>query len=145
MPKPQPIVSKTRVGALPLGSPIFAIIIEACNELVQDGYAVDKHPVKSKDHVLYISSQQGDIVAVLCYRFARRLGGCHVSLAYVEHSSRRMGLFKALWLELLRQCKNAAYPTVQAAVAANNAAGIAALYACHCTPQILRCSFAIEG
>jgi GNAT superfamily N-acetyltransferase len=72
----------------------FALIAEGWNDLVGPG-----------DEVLYAISKDGDIVGVLTFKVGERPRVARITLAYVEPSSRRRGVFKDLASELRRLCK----------------------------------------
>ncbi len=80
-------------------TPAFALLAEGWNELVQDGYTPDGDgvsPVKPDNEVLYAISDDGDVVGVIAYTFTDENRAVEITLAYVEPSSRRRGVFKSL-------------------------------------------------
>ena len=86
----------------------FALIAEGWNDLVQEGHTPDQDaisPVGPGDEVLYAISKDGDIVGVLTFKVGERPRVARITLAYVEPSSRRRGVFKDLASELCRLCK----------------------------------------
>jgi predicted GNAT family acetyltransferase len=86
-------------------TPAFALIAEGWNEMVQEGLTPDGVgvcPVKADDEVLYTVSAEGDIVGVLVYGQEACGSVIRVSLAYVEPSMRKRGVFKML-LAALKQ------------------------------------------
>ena len=88
-------------------TPAFALLAEGWNELVQEGFTPEGDglsPVKPDDEVLFAASPEGDIVGVVAYGVSD--GVCEVSLVYVEPSSRKRGVFKAL-LGALRETAKA--------------------------------------
>jgi ribosomal protein S18 acetylase RimI-like enzyme len=79
-------------------TPAFALLAESWNELVQSGLTMDNDglpPFGVDTKVLYATSGEGDIIGLLAW--AELHGTAHVSMAYVEPSSRRRGVLKDLW------------------------------------------------
>ncbi len=86
------------------GSPALQIIYEGVSELVQEGhfpYTGLSLGVKPDDYVIYAVSGPGDLVGVLCYTAWPEW--VEVSLIYVEHSSRRLGLMNAMWAKMMER------------------------------------------
>ena len=88
-----------------LKTPAFAIIAEGWNELVQSGHTAEGValcPVLGHDEVIYAVASDGDVVGVIAYRPAWSDRSEHgmISLAYVEPSSRKKGVFKAMYAML---------------------------------------------
>ncbi len=106
-------------------SPAWLLLVEGFNEISQDGFSTRKIMIRPEDQVLYIRSGDGDIVAALSYRIDSNNRALLVSLVYVEPSSRRLGLFKALWHELSIRAKNADCDHIQAEVHAADAVTLA--------------------
>jgi len=78
----------------------FAILAEAWNELVQGGVTPDGvgvPPLQPDTEVLYAISKDGDIVGVLTWDHNKQENAYEVTLAYVEPSSRRRGVFRELF------------------------------------------------
>lgn len=78
----------------------FAILAEAWNELVQDGITPDGvgiPPINADSEVLYAISEDGDIVGVIAWDHNLDEDAYELTLAYVEPSSRRRGVFKELF------------------------------------------------
>ncbi len=87
-------------------SPAVQIIYEGVSELVQEGhfpYTGLSLGVRPDDSVIYAVSGPGDLVGVLCY--SARPGYLHVSLIYVEPSSRRLGIMNAMWNVMMERAK----------------------------------------
>ena len=84
-------------------TPAFALLAEGWNELVQEGFTPDgdgSSPVMADDEVVYaLGDGQDDIIGVLAFDLTRVIT---VKLVYVEPSSRRRGVFKAM-LSLLNE------------------------------------------
>jgi GNAT superfamily N-acetyltransferase len=81
----------------------FAILAEAWNEVVQEGVTPEglgTPPFDQSSEVLYAVSRDGDVVGVLA--FTREADRAVVQLAYVEPSSRRLGVLREL-LDALKQ------------------------------------------
>ena len=79
-------------------TPAFALIAEGWNELVQDGLTPKGNPLSplmAGDEVLYaLGDDPDDVIGVLVYSTSPLFAT--VEFAYVETSSRRRGIFKAL-------------------------------------------------
>jgi GNAT superfamily N-acetyltransferase len=114
-----------------MASPAWPLLVEGFNELVQDGYATSQLLPGENDKALYIRSPDGDIVAALAYRFEAATGSAIVRLVYVEPSSRRLGLFKALWRDLITRAGNANCNNIQVEVSADDAI-VLGVFANHC-------------
>ena len=83
----------------------FALIAEGWHEMVQTGLTPDGDavcPVTSESEVLYAISAEEDVVGVIAWSSDDKTGVARVALAYVEPSSRRKGVFKALLAELTK-------------------------------------------
>lgn len=81
----------------------FAILAEAWNEMVQDGYTPDNvgtPPIHHDTEVFYAVSKDGDIVGVLAWRNEVERDAYVVSIAYVEPSSRQQGIFREMFERL---------------------------------------------
>jgi GNAT superfamily N-acetyltransferase len=101
----------------------FALIAEGWNELVQDGHTPDQDaisPVGPGDEVLYAIGKDGDIVGVLTFKVGERPGVARITLAYVEPSSRKRGVFKDLVAELRRLCKERGLTRIDGVIAPQN-------------------------
>ncbi len=81
-----------------------ALIFEAASEMENDGVStvdglslgVDFH-----DEVFYATAEEGDVIGVLpFYHDGNR---CTVRFAYVEPSSRKEGVFRAMWDALMQR------------------------------------------
>jgi GNAT superfamily N-acetyltransferase len=104
----------------------FAIIAEGWNELVQEGYTPDRDggcPVSPSDEVFYAVSKEGDLVGVLTYK-QETLGVARVTLAYVEPSSRKRGVFNALLAALKDRCQKVGWSRIDGLAAPNNEAAL---------------------
>ena len=95
----------------------FAIIAEGWNELVQTGLTPDGLgvcPVTRDDTVVYASVDSGEVVGVLVlasdWTAAEQV--CRITLAYVEPSVRKKGVFKALLAAALAYAKSKGVPKV---------------------------------
>lgn len=86
-------------GGIAAKCSVKPIIWEACNELVQEGHALEDDflvPVHPSDEVFFAQSEDGDVIGVLC-RSVDLGSSRRVTLFYVEPSSRRSGVFRTLW------------------------------------------------
>lgn len=84
-------------------TPAFALIAEGWNELVQDGMTTDLRadcPVDVCNEVLHYERDDGEIVGVVCWFNNEVTNAFVVSLAYVEPTSRRHGVFRELYAKL---------------------------------------------
>ena len=82
-------------------TPAFALLAEGWNELVQDGFTAEgdgSPPLRPDDEVLYVhGDSEDDVIGVLAFDHTLALT---VRMVYVEPSSRRRGVFKALLADL---------------------------------------------
>jgi L-amino acid N-acyltransferase YncA len=84
----------------------FALIAEGWNELVQEGFTPDWQgfsPVDATDQVLYAEREDGEIIGVLAYQHYEPFGQFYVKLGYVEPTSRKQGVYRALYEALLKR------------------------------------------
>ncbi len=105
-------------------TPAAPLIVEAWNDVVQEGFTSDLEgvfPVKPDDVVLFAVSPEGDIVGVLTYGLVPPDAVVEVTIAYVEPSSRKRGVFKALLAELRERAKRVGAEGVTMKVPAQNA------------------------
>jgi GNAT superfamily N-acetyltransferase len=89
-------------------TPAFALIAEGWNELVQESLTPDMQgvcPVSASSQVLYALGPDGDAVGVLTWEHHKDQATFEVTLAYVEPSSRKQGVFTALYLALFEMAK----------------------------------------
>ena len=91
-------------------TPAYGLLAEGWNELVQSGLVPEQtglSPVAWDNEVFYAVSDEGDIVGVIAWAASQQSAVYEVKLAYVEPSSRRRGVFRALFDELaVRARKN---------------------------------------
>ena len=82
-------------------TPAFALLAEGWNELVQDGFTAEgdgSPPVRPDDEVIYVLGDgEYDVIGVLAFDHTLALT---VRMVYVEPSSRRRGVFKAMLADL---------------------------------------------
>ena len=89
-------------------TPAFALLAEGWNEIVQSGFTPDLVgvcPVTADTEVLYAISTEGDLVGVLAWDGSTPDGKYRVTMAYVEPSSRRKGVFHALLTTLKQKAR----------------------------------------
>ena len=82
----------------------FALLAEGYNELVQDGHTPERlgtSPVGWSNELYYATLAEGEVVGVLAWEQVPQLGALVVTLAYVEPSSRRRGIYKELFAALV--------------------------------------------
>jgi hypothetical protein len=107
-------------------SPALRIIYEGVSELVQEGhfpYTGLSLGVLPDDEVVYATSGPSDLIGVLCFRVKET--EIEITLAYVEASSRRMGVLNSFWSRVLSRYKGAVPPlVVRAAVHEDNKLGL---------------------
>jgi GNAT superfamily N-acetyltransferase len=87
-------------------TPAFALIVEGWNELVQAGETPEgsAHTPFASSQAFYAEEDDGEIVGVLVFdRQGRRQ--FDVTLAYVEPTSRRQGVFAELFAALKAKAK----------------------------------------
>jgi RimJ/RimL family protein N-acetyltransferase len=94
-------------------TPAFALISEGWNDLVQEGLTsewVGYSPVGFDNEVLYAvrgSGADAEIIGVLCYMVLKDVQNIHVTLGYVEPTSRGQGAYRAMWDALMARAKAA--------------------------------------
>ena len=91
-----------------MSTPAAALIAEGWNALVQDGLVIEDLgtlDVLGTDSVVYATSDDGDNVGVLVYRFDAPRGLVWIMLVYVEPSSRRKGVFGEMMSALAAVCR----------------------------------------
>jgi len=101
----------------------FAILAEGYNELVQDGHTPDRvgaSPIGWNNEVYYASATD-EIVGVIAWEAAPQLGAFVVTLAYVEPSSRRKGIYKQLFAALSEHAKKRGVRKIIHQIGAGNA------------------------
>jgi GNAT superfamily N-acetyltransferase len=87
-------------------SPAWPLIVEGYFWLTQDGFAIGP-PITGAEHAIFAVEGADEVVGVLCWRMVLDTGDSTVALGYVEPSSRRLGVFKAMWNELLARVRHA--------------------------------------
>ena len=114
-----------------IATPAFELIAEGWNFLVQDGLSPDYRgvcPVDWHNKVLYaLSGKDGDVIGVLTYQHDDVCNAYVVSLAYVEPTSRKEGVFRAMWAALLDRAKEKNVARVILEVSVRNAPAKAAM------------------
>ena len=111
-------------------TPAFALIAEGWNELVQEGMTPDLRgdsPVAWTQQVLFYA-REDEIVGVLCFSHDDVCNAYVLSLAYVEPTSRRQGVFRVLWQELVKRASEAGVSRVMANIHESNNVAMAAMY-----------------
>lgn len=77
----------------------YELLAEAWTAAIQAGYAQEFKgiPPCTGDHeVLYVMAEEGDVIGVLTFEASKESAVYIISTAYVEPSSRRQGIFKAM-------------------------------------------------
>lgn len=95
----------------------WLLLVEGLNDLTQDGLTASPIPIQPGDQALFIRGPDGDVVAAMAYSIIKGRTAT-VSFVYVEPSSRRLGLFRALWEDLMLRAKNADCDNICAEVSA---------------------------
>lgn len=129
-------------------TPAFALIAEGWNELVQDGLTPDlrgNSPVEWPNHVIYAARDDGEIVGVLCYGFIDVISAVTVTLAYVEPTSRRQGVFRDMWAALQEKAKTLKAARIIADIHVNNQIALLAFDHVGATPVSLSHELIVEG
>ena len=106
-------------------TPAFALIAEGWNELVQTGMTPDGRgdsPVTWKNEVLFAVRDDGEIVGVLCYEHQEPVNAFEVTLAYVEPTSRKQGVYSELYAALIAKAKERAVIRIGVTANADNRA-----------------------
>jgi GNAT superfamily N-acetyltransferase len=80
------------------------LIVEGYFWLTQDGLTTGP-PISGSEHAIYAVEGADEVIGVLCWRTVTDTGDNMVALGYVEPSSRRLGVFKAMWNELLARTR----------------------------------------
>ena len=99
-------------------------------QLVQEGYTADRlgaSPVSWSNEVYYAVAAEGDVVGVLAWEQAPQLGALVVTLAYVEPSSRRRGVYKELFASLADHAKKRGVRKIISHIGADNSTGRAVM------------------
>jgi GNAT superfamily N-acetyltransferase len=105
-------------------TPAFALMAEGWNELVQEGFTPEGDgvsPVKPDNEVLFAVGDDADVVGVLAYALDAPANAYVVSLAYVEPSSRKRGVFKALIAQLQKLAREDRVDRIELQAAVENA------------------------
>jgi len=87
-------------------TPAFALIAEGWNELVQAGLTPEGRadaPFDAASEVIYAERDDGEIIGAVCYH--RRACQFYVTLAFVEPTSRKQGVFTDLFEALKIKAK----------------------------------------
>lgn len=107
----------------------FALIAEGWNEMVQEGLTPDREgvcPITAKDEVIYVLSNDGDVVGVLTF-LVDPSGVARITLAYVEPSSRKRSVFRAMFEDLRARCAQRGVTRIDVAVSPRNDPGLRAM------------------
>lgn len=102
----------------------FALIAEGWNEVVQAGYSPDRvgiPPFSARSQVIYATSHDGEIIGVLLFDEHHELKQIELVLAYVEHSSRKKGLFRQMLLRLVEMSRERGIRRISVKVGSSNA------------------------
>ena len=105
-------------------TPAFALIAEGWNELVQEGLTPDLRAdwqSGANSQVLYADRDEDrEIVGVLCFVVDDATQHLTVTMAYVEPTSRRQGVYRELWAALLHRAAELKAARVTLAVHVDN-------------------------
>ena len=104
-------------------TPAFALIAEGWNELVQMGLTPEGRgdsPVRHKTEVLFAVRDDNEIVGVLCFEKVEQFNQFWISLGYVEPTSRKQGVYTALYAELITRAKDEKVSRIVGSVRADN-------------------------
>lgn len=118
----------------------FAVLAEAWNETVQGGLTPDRDglpPYEANSELIYAVSQDEDIVGVLVWTTLPQQSAFSVQLAYVEPSSRRRGVFKAMFEELRRRAARQGIERVLLPLTPQNVTGAAVAKRLGGTPALI--------
>ena len=110
-------------------TPAYGLLAEGWNEVVQDGFAPDQQgvsPVAWDNEVLYAVSDEGDIVGVIAWASTPQSAVYIVTLAYVEPSSRRRGVFLAMFQDLANRARTSNSVRIDSTFYGQNEQAIAA-------------------
>ncbi|MCO5157839.1 MAG: GNAT family N-acetyltransferase [Aquamicrobium sp.] len=85
----------------------FALVVEGWNELVQEGMTLDQisFPYAATDAEVLFADLHNETVGCLLWRHSAGTQTFHVTMAYVEPSSRKKGVFKELVQSLKKLAK----------------------------------------
>lgn len=120
-------------------TPALKIIYEGISELAQEGHMPErgvKMLVMQDDGVIYAMTKQNDIVGVICYTRKSMIRTAHITLAFVEPSSRRLGVFKKMAEFLKAQLKSEHISCMTMDVHADNEVGHKAAHFLKFTPDV---------
>lgn len=103
-------------------TPAFVLIAEAWHEHVYSDLSPDRvgiPPVDEQTQVIYARSAEGDIVGVLLYKHHEYRCVYEITLSYVEPSSRKQGVYRAMFAALTARAKDRAITRIVTTVTAN--------------------------
>lgn len=104
-------------------TPAYGLLAEGWNELVQSGFVPEHNgvsPVAWDNEVFYAVSDEGDIVGVIVWAASQQSAVYEVKLADVEPSSRRRGVFRAMFDELAARARKNNVVRIASSVHAGN-------------------------
>lgn len=117
----------------------FALVVEGWNELVQDGLTPDhlSFPLGAEDSEVLYASRGGEMVGCILWRHAMEAQTFHVTLAYVEVSSRKKGVFKEMLDSLKKLAQQRQVTRIAFEVGAGNEFAETVLEAVGASPSLL--------
>lgn len=104
----------------------FALIAEAWNEMVQEGFSPDGiafPPIGPTSEVIYAVGNEGDVTGCIVFDQDAEQGVVNVRLAYVEPSSRRKKIFSEMFAALRSHAQRRGAQRILVATSDNNDVG----------------------
>lgn len=102
---------------------VIKLAHEGCNALVQSDLVFPRalFSMDWDSRVMYATDDVGgDVVGITCFKLTEHRRSWYVSLSYVEPSSRRRGVYRALWSALLERARAEKIDLINSATHANN-------------------------
>lgn len=128
-------------GGVVESSPALPLIYEGLSEIVQEGWQTWRGiepPVSPTDSTIYaVSASDSDVVGVLCFAWDTAHCIADVTLAYVEPSSRREGVFRQMWDALLYHVHKKQFTVSIGGVHPDNRVALDVFQKLKCRPRAL--------
>ena len=118
-------------------TPAFELLAEGWNEIVQSGFTPEHDgvsPVLASNEVLYTYNAEGELLGCLAWSSDIAAGEAKVTLAYVEVTSRKTGIFKALWVAFKQRLQKDDIERITLQVGVENKVMQAVLRHVECVP-----------
>lgn len=118
-------------------TPAFELIAEGWNEIVQNGFTPEHDgvsPVLASHELLYAYNAEGEVLGFLSWVSDPAAGEAKVTLAYVEVTSRKTGIFNSLWSAFKQRMQKEDIDRITLQVGVENKAMQAVLRHIECVP-----------